>query len=162
MAFPNENKTLTGKDGADVTLINAKKKSTYTSNEWTFRDNFGYWDITEDTTFPFYNPELYYSYLFTSDNQTLTGKDGADVSLLNAKKEVTYTSNGWDFTNIWHIYENISFPYLLLYVSEPPTPSVSLIKVYANTEWIDAPIKMYNGSTWVDISLKVYSGSSWN
>ncbi len=38
--------------------------------------------------------------------------DGADITLVDAKKQATYTLNGWDFTNIWQINENVSFPTL--------------------------------------------------
>jgi hypothetical protein len=134
MAFPNENKTLTGKDGADITVADSKKKVTYTNNGWLFNDNGEYngsyaWGITEDTTPPFINYAIYTTYIFPNDDQTLQGKDGLDISEVDAKKQESYTNNTWDFTTIWVIQEGKYFP---RFGWEPPVAEGSRLIINLN------------------------------
>lgn len=49
MAFPNENKLITEKDGGDVTSENAQKKATYIANGFSFLP----WKIIEDSVYAY-------------------------------------------------------------------------------------------------------------
>jgi hypothetical protein len=154
MAFPSENKTLTGKDGSDITLANARKATSYTGNSWTFRTSFGPWDIDEDTTFPFLDLSPVISSTFPQNQETKTGVDGEEITIENAKKAVTYTGNSWDFTTIWDISENNGYPILLA------IETLSFIKTWTGTEWVPLIIYVYNG-TYEEIQAYKWDGENW-
>ena len=96
--FPNEDKTLGGKDGEDITTTALREKGTYTSKSWDFTN---VWDIS-----PYYNnglPHLYIEsptikkigpsnyFKLTKNNQQRTIKK--IVSTFNfSGDEVTYTA----------------------------------------------------------------------
>lgn len=44
--------------------------------------------------------------------KSTTEKDGADITLANAKKEATYSTLSWNFLCIWDISEDAALPYL--------------------------------------------------
>lgn len=136
--------SVSGQDGLDVTLTDAKKKVTYTNRSWSIYN----WFFDEDVAFP------------TFAIQTFTdfpnGSSGTNVTIANAKKKSTYTNRGWDFVNTWLIYENDTFPYLI-----NTFPSTSFLKIYTGSNWIITYIKIYSGSEWISIPIKTYSGSEW-
>ena len=96
--FPNEDKTLGGKDGEDISTTALREKGTYTSKSWDFMN---VWDIS-----PYYNNGLPYLYIesptikkigpsnyfkLTKNNQQRTIKK--IVSTFNfSGDEVTYTA----------------------------------------------------------------------
>lgn len=96
--FPNENKTLGGKDGEDIATTALREKGTYTSKNWDFMN---VWDIN-----PYYNNGLPYLHIenptiikigpsnyfkLTKNNQQRTIKK--IVSTFNfTGDEVTYTA----------------------------------------------------------------------
>jgi hypothetical protein len=145
--FPNADKTTTGKDGGSETAI--KTPSTYTNNGW----NAFFWNLIQDSYPDHYLTEES-TYFF--DTIIAIGDNGTDVSLANAKKETTYTTLGWDFSTLWLIYENTTYPFLSGYI-----PMVSFFKIYTGSEWNVIPLKQYSGTEWIPIATKKYSGTEW-
>ena len=49
---------------------------------------------------------------YDSDITTLTDENATGLTTANMKKEATFVDAGWDFTNIWQIVEDVSYPTL--------------------------------------------------
>lgn len=140
MAFPNEDRTTTGKDGEDITSGNALLETNYTGSPYNY--DFSYispddyyskkifWTTNSDTQYPYhnfwYNQTIPSNLLFPSDDQTTVGKDGADISSANAKLQASYSSSpyNYDFSfalpddyygkkSLWGIDETVTYLYLL-------------------------------------------------
>lgn len=45
--------------------------------------------------------------------------------------------------------------------SAPAAASVTAVKVWTGSEWVERPVYVYDGSSWVRRPVTVYTGSSW-
>lgn len=59
-------------------------------------------------------------------NSTNGTDNGTGISAESLRKATTYTSMGWDFTNIWTIDEGGSYPYFIVTETEPISQTLSI------------------------------------
>ena len=154
MAFPGEDKGLAKKDGADITEANAMKQAIYEANSWVFREDFGIWVIDEDNSFPYHNYTPFAATIFPLEDKTLTGKDGLDITLANARKSATYSGNSWDMVSTWFIYEDSSFPYIFPFDYPFRVADSSL-------NWVIAPVYYHDESNWVLAEIYEWDEVNW-
>ena len=156
--------TLTGRDGADITLADAEKQATYEANSWLFwGPDFGVWIIDEDSSFPYHNYTPYSSTTFPAQAKTLSGKDGADITLADAEKQASYTGNGWDFDNVWTIEEDTTFPFIGILEESPLNTKIKYWTGSLTFEMISKDrIKYWTGSAWAAVTdVKYWNGATW-
>jgi hypothetical protein len=131
MAFPNENATLTGKDGQSISLASAMMQSTYATwdfNNVTFATLY-HWSITEGFSFPSIVPTTYgkpCSVIFPDQNKSLEGKDGLDISDADAQKRDTYAASGWSLgpdDGDWKYPVIMNIEGTLYWIIGKPTPT---------------------------------------
>ena len=171
MSFPNEAKTTTQKDGADITLADAQKQSSYPF-DFTFNyptDWFGQkpvWAIEENAGFPFALQWRDYptphATSWPNEAKTTTNKDGADITNNQSTQQATYSSTGWVFgLESWDITENQTRPFHAGFEPPPPPPSITRIKYWNGVQWVPYRLKYWNGTAWVEKPIYRWSMSNW-
>ncbi len=105
MAFPNEDKTLNGKDGADITDKQSRQKATYTT--WIF--DTSHWGIDEGVSRPYFSfatVTIAVTGVTVSPNKALVRKGGSinlQETVLPADatdKSVTWLSDNNDVAEV--------------------------------------------------------------
>lgn len=184
MSFPNENKLSSEKDGSDITAADSRKELSYTespylynftevlpTNEIYFQQlDYVWWDITEDVSRPFFASLLWRSItppintVFPNNDKTLNGKDGEDITELNAKKQASYDVAPYNYVfgiDEWKIDEDVTFPYFVEVIVPPPEPTgEGNAKAFLVDAWNDYAMKTYN-AVWVQHALKYWNGGAW-
>ena len=66
-------------------------------------------------------------------DKTTSGKDGADITVLQLEAAETYVNAGWDFENIWAIHPgyNDGYPYFLWEWSPEPPIIIDTVPAYS-------------------------------
>lgn len=141
-AFPNENKILTGKDGASFTKIESMQAATYALNFiqiWTIDEGKGIpsapISYIGDTTFP-------------NENKVLSGKDGMSITALDIITDTTYEL---DFIYKWLYVKNR--------IPKIPTISQPIISLESG-EYKTATTVEMSGDEWATIVYALNSSSA--
>jgi hypothetical protein len=175
MAFPNEDTGHDKKDGLDIEYDDTLLRDSYANSPYNYNmldinsypetDRFdARWQINNENS----QPQLIFDWklfsgtsTFPNQNKTQNGKDGLDITEVNAKKKASYEDSPYNYVfgiDEWKIIENSSYPYLYGEIE----PSDGNLKYWDGTEWKTGNLKYWDGSAWVTHTLKRWDGSAWS
>ncbi len=105
------------------------------------------------------------SYWDTQTSGRLTSAGGSGTNTAAMKRQATFA--GWDFTNVWHMTENVTYPFFTFSAIEPPGAGTAgdpyLISQLGHLVWMGDTVGSSGGKRYVlQNDLDASATTNWN